>query len=65
MSRLGVRLTGWGLVVLLAASVATAAPVAPATLTIGTNPPGTLFYGLGSGIARILTDFAGVPLPRP
>ncbi len=60
MSRLGVRITGWGLVVLLAASVATAAPVAPATLTIGTNPPGTLFYGLGSGIARILTDFAGV-----
>ncbi len=60
MSRLGVRITGWGLVVVLAASVATAAPVAPATLTIGTNPPGTLFYGLGSGIARILTDFAGV-----
>jgi len=60
MSRSGIRLVGWALAVFLTASVATAAPVGPATLTIGTNPPGTLFYGLGSGIARVLTDFAGV-----
>ncbi len=40
-------------------SVVAAGP-APATLTIGTNPPGTLFYALGSGIARVLTEYGGL-----
>jgi TRAP transporter TAXI family solute receptor len=59
MFRIGVP----GMAVLLALLVACAgvfAGPAPGTLTIGTNPPGTLFYALGSGIARVLTDYAGL-----
>ncbi|MDR7444085.1 MAG: TAXI family TRAP transporter solute-binding subunit [Armatimonadota bacterium] len=40
--------------------LALGAPRSPVTLTIGTNPPGTLFYAIGSGIARVLSDYAGV-----
>ena len=28
------------------------------TLTIGTNPPGTLFYAIGGGVARVISDYA-------
>ena len=33
--------------------------MAPRALTIGTNPPGTVFYAIGSGIARVLTEYTG------
>ena len=37
--------------------VAIAAPPAHAqTASIGTNPPGSLFYSIGSGIAKVVTD---------
>ena len=37
--------------------VAIAAPTAHAqTASIGTNPPGSLFYSIGSGIAKVVTD---------
>lgn len=47
------------LALLLAAGVF-AGPALPGTLTIGTNPPGTLFYALGSGVAKILSEHAGL-----
>jgi hypothetical protein len=46
--------------VVFAAALGAGAGPAPSSLTIGTNPPGTLFYALGSGIARVLTDYAGL-----
>jgi TRAP-type uncharacterized transport system substrate-binding protein len=37
--------------------VALTAPLAHAqTASIGTNPPGSLFYSIGSGIAKVVTD---------
>lgn len=50
-------------VLVLAALLATAAAAGPATLTsltIGTNPPGTLFYSVGSGIARVISEFGQI-----
>ncbi|MCS7235879.1 MAG: TAXI family TRAP transporter solute-binding subunit [Armatimonadota bacterium] len=57
-----VRPAAWVVLVVLLVSPAPLAGAGPApgTLTIGTNPPGTLFYALGSGIARVLTDYAGL-----
>ncbi len=42
------------------AMTSSAGPAVPESFTIATNPPGTLFYALGSGLARVLTDFAGI-----
>ncbi|MBM4443141.1 MAG: TAXI family TRAP transporter solute-binding subunit [Candidatus Rokubacteria bacterium] len=40
-----------------------AAPVAHAqTASIGTNPPGTLFYAIGSGLAKVVTDAGKIRL---
>ncbi len=58
MSRLG-ALSAVAALALLMSTVVAAGP-APATLTIGTNPPGTLFYALGSGIARVLAEYGGL-----
>ncbi|MDR7607567.1 MAG: TAXI family TRAP transporter solute-binding subunit [Armatimonadota bacterium] len=59
MVRIGVPGMAVFLALLVACAGVSAGP-APGTLTIGTNPPGTLFYALGSGVARVLTDYAGL-----
>ncbi len=46
--------------VVAVATASGAGPVGATNLTIGTNPPGTLFYALGSGVARVLTEFGGL-----
>lgn len=59
MSR-GVLAGAAGILVLLVAAASLAGPAVPGTLTIGTNPPGTLFYALGSGVAKVLSEHAGL-----
>ncbi|MCL6498425.1 MAG: TAXI family TRAP transporter solute-binding subunit [Firmicutes bacterium] len=59
MVRIGVPGMAVFLALLVACAGVSAGP-APGTLTVGTNPPGTLFYALGSGVARVLTDYAGL-----
>jgi TRAP transporter TAXI family solute receptor len=45
------------------ALVASAAPgTAQTTASIGTNPPGSVFYAVGSGLAKVATDAATVRL---
>ena len=47
----------------MALVVAIAAPPAHAqTASIGTNPPGSLFYSIGSGIAKVVTDAGKIKL---
>jgi TRAP transporter TAXI family solute receptor len=46
---------------LLAAVLATAGPAAAQTaVTVGTNPPGTVFYAIGSGLGKVVTDGGAV-----
>ncbi len=42
--------------------VALAAPVHAQTVSIGSNPPGTLFYALASGVAKVVTDAGKVKM---
>lgn len=46
---------------LLAAALGTAGPVeAQKAVTVGTNPPGTVFYAIGSGLGKIVSDAGSV-----
>ncbi|MCP5144342.1 MAG: TAXI family TRAP transporter solute-binding subunit [Gammaproteobacteria bacterium] len=54
------------LVLTLLLVVAGAAVALPPRMTIATNPPGTLFFAVGSGIARVLQEELDVRVsPRP
>ena len=39
-----------------------AAPAHAQTVSIGSNPPGTLFYALASGVAKVVTDAGKVKM---
>jgi TRAP transporter TAXI family solute receptor len=55
--RMSVRLVSTlTLVLALAASLVAVPGEAQKPVTMGTNPPGTAFYGIGSGIAKVATD---------
>lgn len=35
-------------------------PAVPSSLNIGSNPSGTVFYALASGLAKVISDYAGI-----
>jgi len=45
---------------LLAALVAAGPAQAQKAVTVGTNPPGTVFYAIGSGLGKVVTDAGAV-----
>lgn len=55
----------WSIAVSLAIGLIDLAPAQaqqlPRSVTIGTNPPGTVFYALASGLAKIATDAGPIP----
>src|SRR5262245_43594211 len=44
------------MVVVLGLALGLAAPGAAQNVTIGTNPPGSVFYAVGRGVAKLVTD---------
>src|SRR5687768_15829587 len=49
-----------GAVALLFAQAALAQPM-PRSVVIGTNPPGTVFYALAGGLAKVISDAGPIP----
>lgn len=56
------RLLAFLLGLLFFASVAAAAQQLPRSVTIASNPPGTVFYALASGLAKIASEGASVQM---
>lgn len=57
MRRLGLLC---GLTVFLVFTGGASAQPLPKSVTIGSNPPGSLFYALASGLAKVVSDSAGI-----